>query len=150
MDYISNKIKDLELLEKEVPQQAEIIAKKYKDEILDFIREDQLFNRGIDGQGKSLQRYANYTIGLKKLKGQPTNRTTLFDTGSFTEKMDLLFTDQNSIGVFSRDLKTPELISKYGQNIFTFTVQNNKIINEDIFLKNLIKWILNTPTFTKI
>ncbi len=150
MDYILNKIKELERLEKEVPQQAEVIAKKYKDEILDFIKEDQLFNKGIDGQGKKLRKYTNYTIGLKKLKGQPTNRTTLFDTGSFTEKMDLIFTDQNSIGVFSRDLKTPDLIEKYGSNIFTFTVQNNKIINEDIFTKNLIKWLLSTHTFTKI
>lgn len=150
MDYILNKIKELQKVHDEIPHQAEIIAKKFKDEILDFIREKQLFDKGIDGKGKSLREYTPYTIALKRLKGQPTNRTTLLDTGSFTEKMDLIFTDQNSIGIFSRDSKTPELIEKYGADIFTFTIENNKIINEEIFIKNLIKWMLKTPAFSKI
>lgn len=150
MGIIDNKIKELIQLKKEVPKQAEIIARKYKKEILDYIREKQLFEQGIDGKGKKLKSYKPFTIAIKKQKGEVYNRTTLLDTGSFYDKMDLIFTDQNAIGIFSRDEKTPDLLQKYGQNIFTFTVKNQKEINSKIFEENLIKWLLNTKTFTKI
>lgn len=148
--FIQKKIKELEKLKLEVPKQAEKIIFKFKEQILDLIREEQLFDKGIDGEGNKLQAYTSFTVGLKKLNQQPSNRTTLNDSGDFYKAFDLLFTDQHSIGVFSRDSKTPELIEKYGRNIFTFTVDNNKIINEEIVLKNLIEWLLNTQTFTQI
>lgn len=147
---IKQKIQELERLKGEVPKEAERISKKYKDKILDYIREKQLFDKGIDGTGERLLEYTNYTIALKRQKGQPTDRTTLEDTGSFYRGFDLIFTDQNAIGIFSRDSKTPELIEKYGSDIFIFTVDHQKEINEEIFLKNLIEWLLNTNTFTQI
>ena len=147
---ISSKIKELEKLRDEVPKEAKRIAKKFKGEILDYIREKQLYEKGIDGTGKKLLKYKPFTIAIKKAKGEVYDRTTLLDSGSFYDKMDLIFTDQNAIGVFSRDEKAPELRSKYGSDIFTFTVNNQGEINEEIFLKNLIKWLLNTKTFTQI
>lgn len=150
MGIIDNKIKELIQLKKEVPKQAEIIARKYKKEILDYIREKQLFEQGIDGKGKKLKSYKPFTIAIKKQKGEVYNRTTLLDTGSFYDKMDLIFTDQNAIGIFSRDEKTPDLLQKYGQNIFTFTVKNQKEVDSKIFEENIIKWLLNTKTFIKI
>lgn len=150
MSYILNKIRELEQLQKDVPKQAEIIAKKYKDEILDFIRVNQLFKKGIDGRNKKLKEYTNFTKGEKFIKGQPSDRTTLLDTGSFFAHFEMKFIGDNTIDIFSTDNKTPKLLEKYGHDIFTLTIENNKIINEDIFLKHLIKWLLNTPTFTKI
>lgn len=147
---ISNKIAELKKLREEVPKEAERIAIKFKEEILDYIREKQLFEKGIDGNGNLLREYKPFTVAIKKSKGEVYNRTTLLDSGSFYKLMDLKFTDQYSIGVFSRDAKTPELIEKYGQDIFTFTVSNQKEINEQIFIKNLVKWLLNTRTFTQI
>lgn len=148
--FIENKIKELEQLKQDIPKQAKLIANKYKKEILDYIREKQLFDLGIDGKGKKLLEYKPFTIAIKRQQGQPTNRTTLFDTGSFYDGFDLIFTDQNAIGVFSRDAKTPDLIAKYGQDIFIFTESNIDKINTEIFEKNLIEWILKTPTFTQI
>lgn len=147
---IDKKIKEIQKIRQELPKQAKTIANKYKKEILDYIREKQLFDLGIDGKGKKLLEYKPFTIAIKRQQGQPTNRTTLFDTGSFYDGFDLIFTDQNAIGVFSRDEKTPDLISKYGQDIFIFTESNIDKINTEIFEKNLIEWILNTPTFTQI
>lgn len=147
---IASKIKELESLQKYVPKQAELIAKKYKSVILDYIREKQLYEKGIDGKGNKLLKYKPFTIAVKKSKSEVYNRTTLLDSGSFYDGMDLIFTDQNAIGIFSRDEKAPDLISKYGSDIFTFTVNNQEEINEDIFLKNLIKWLLSTKTFTQI
>lgn len=147
---IASKIKELERLKKEVPNQAKILSKKYKSVILDYIREKQLYEKGIDGKVNKLLKYKPFTIAIKRSKGEVYNRTTLLDSGSFYDGMDLIFTDQNAIGIFSRDEKAPDLISKYGSDIFTFTVNNQEEINEDIFLKNLIKWLLNTKTFTQI
>lgn len=148
---LKNKIRELEQLKKQIPLEAEKIAIKYKEKILDYIREKQLFEKGIDGTGSKIEpEYTSFTIAIKKQKGQPTNRVTLSDTGSFTDKMDLIFTDQNAIGVFSRDAKAPELISKYGSDIFTFTTNNIKEIESKIFEPKLVEWLLNTKTFTEI
>lgn len=147
---ISKKIQELTKLKDEIPREAEQIAIKYKSTILDYIREKQLFEKGINGKGNRLLEYKPFTIAIKRQKGQPTDRTTLNDTGSFFRGFDLIFTDQNAIGIFSRDEKTPDLLEKYGADIFTFTVDNQKEINEEIFLKNLVTWLLNTKTFTQI
>lgn len=147
---IQQKIKELEKIKVDLPNQAKIISTKYKDVILDYIREKQLLEKGIDGTGSKLLRYTNFTIAEKKRKGDVYDRTTLHDTGSFTDKMNLIYTDQNAIGIFSTDSKTPELIEKYGTDIFTFTVDNQKEINEQIFLKNLIAWMFQQKVFTQI
>lgn len=147
--FIDKKIKEIEQIRRDLPKQAKEIANKFKTEILDYIREKQLFDEGIDGKGNKLLGYKPFTIGIKRQKGQPTNRTTLFDTGNFFKGFDLIYTDQNALGVFSRDSKTPDLVEKYGADIFTFTAENIKEIDSKIFEENLIKWILNTPTFTQ-
>lgn len=148
--FLKGKIKELEQIKRDLPKEAKKIAEKYKEQILDYIRENQLFEQGIDGNGNKLLDYKPFTIAIKQQKGQPTDRTTLNDTGSFYRGFDLIFTDQNAIGVFSRDEKTPELVKKYGADIFSFTVKNIEEINSVIFEENLIKWILSTPTFTVI
>jgi len=148
--FLDRKIKELERLKQEVPKQAERIVLKSKERILDLIREDQLFDKGIDGKGSKLLAYKPFTVAVKRSQGKDPNIVTLNDTGSFYKGFDLLYTDQNSIGVFSRDSKTPDLIEKYGKDIFTFTVDNNKVINKEIVLPQLIEWLLNTPTFTQI
>ena len=147
---IASKIKELERLKKEVPNQAKVISKKWKKEILDYVRIKQLYEKGINGDGESLKEYANFTKAEKFLKGQPTDRTTLLDTGSFFAYFNLKFIDNETIDIFSTDSKTPKLIEKYKKSIFQLTVKNNEIVNEEIFLKNLIKWLLNTKVFTQI
>ena len=147
---IQQKIKELEKIKVDLPNQAKIISTKYKDVILDYIREKQLFEKGIDGKGNRLLEYKPFTIAIKKSKGEVYNRTTLHDTGSFTDKMNLIYTDQNAIGIFSTDIKAPELIEKYGEAVFILTVDNQKEINEQIFLKNLIAWMFQQKVFTQI
>lgn len=51
--------------------------------IEDYVSEDQLFDRGVDGNNKKLRGYARTTIRIKSRKNQPTDRTTLRDTGKF-------------------------------------------------------------------
>lgn len=140
---IQNQIKGLNKISRDIPKQAEAIIKKSKEVILDLIRMDQLFEEGIDGKGNKLRPYTPYTMAVKRLEGKDPSVVTLFDTGDFYKRFDLVFTDQYAIGVFSRDIKTPELIEKYGADIFTFTVDNNRVLNEDIIKPKLIQWILS-------
>lgn len=148
--FLDKEIQQLRDIQKSLNKEAEKIAIKYKTQILDYIREKQLFEKGIDGKGNKLREYKPFTIAIKIQEGQPIDRTTLFNKGRFYDGFDLIFTDQNAIGVFSRDEKTPELIEKYGADIFTFTNENIEEINSNIFEENLIKWILTQPPFTTV
>ena len=56
---------------------------KIKDEIVYYITEIQLFEKGVDGLGKKLKQYTPFTISEKKKKGQKFSNTTLEDTGQF-------------------------------------------------------------------
>jgi len=57
--------------------------------IEDRITEKQLFEKGEDGKGKKLRGYARTTIRIKRQKGQPTDRTTLKDTGAFYKSLSV-------------------------------------------------------------
>lgn len=148
--YIKEKIKQLEQLKRDIPKQVKLIAKNNKKELLDYIRLKQLFEEGIDGLGNKLKPYKPFTIAVKRSQGKDPNIVTLNDTGDFYRGFDLLVTDQYSIGVFSRDDKTPDLIEKYGSDIFTYTVENIKEIEDKIFIEQLLEWMLKTEAFTKL
>ncbi|MFT5668826.1 MAG: hypothetical protein ACI9DK_003031 [Vicingaceae bacterium] len=129
------------LKSKAVPQ-AERIVLKLQDQIADYVREKQLFDKGIDGKGKFLGHYSSYTIALKKAKGEVYNRTTLLDTEDFYK--GFFVTGRNKkIEIFSTDKKTKKLIDKYGKDIFLLTVENNKLVNDNLILPILIEWLIN-------
>jgi hypothetical protein len=120
----------LDRLEAELESQAYKIIAEIQEAILDFVREKQLYEKGISGTGARLvPPYANYTKVLKRLKGQPTNRVTLKDTGDFHKEMYVTARDGKYF-ITSSDLKTPELEEKYGKAIMAVTDENNKIINK--------------------
>lgn len=57
------------------------------------IQKRQLYERGVDGEGKSLGQYAVSTSARKRRKFQPTEHITLFDTGEYYESKELIITD---------------------------------------------------------
>lgn len=71
--------------------------KEFQEEILDLNRLGQLFTKGEDNQGTDLNQltqsgfgYAESTKAIKRRKGQPTSRVTLFDTGDFYKSFRLI------------------------------------------------------------
>lgn len=66
------------------------------EQILDLIREEQLYNKGIDGAGKFLGTYTLFTLNYKNnLASQLGNDTrsdhiTLKDTGEFYNSMRII------------------------------------------------------------
>ena len=101
---------------------------------------DQLFDEGIDSLGDSLGEYSPFTVELKKIKGQPTDRITLKDTGKFYKtfkievKNDSFFINANPIK------EDNNLFDDFGDEIVGLT-EENQIKVSKIILDNTIKYI---------
>lgn len=89
MALFSTQIKFLESLEAKAFQVLQDSINKNNEFIEDGITQKQLFERGEDGKGKKLRGYARTTIAIKRRKGQPTDRTTLKDTGAFYKSLSV-------------------------------------------------------------
>lgn len=103
-----------------------ILDYKTSEAIIKAITEEQLYRQGITGKGVEIMSYAPYkdsTIRYKIKKGQPTNRVTLFDTGSFYGNMYVI-ADAEGFYIISKDPKTEKIIAKYGNDIFRLTDSN--------------------------
>lgn len=111
----------------------DILHQELREEILEnkpviirMVTENQLYERGVNGQNifiASYQPYAPRTIQNKIRKGQPTDRVTLKDTGEFYKSFDVVF-DENGFYITSNDDKAKYLIEKYGRTIFRLTDDN--------------------------
>lgn len=115
---------------------------KFEKQIVDLVREKQIFQDGEDGKGKIIGVYRSTRTspfehsnsrGYPKIRGTQVN---LFDTGktynSFT-------TDYRSfiLEVFPRGSKVDELESKYREDIFFMQTKNKEIVNFNIILPEL-------------
>lgn len=132
LEYRLRKFKD------ELPYVLEDIVYESEDAIISAIANDQLYRRGINGKGIKIMSYAPYadsTIRIKRILGQPTTRVTLKDTGDFYANMFVVFSDEYPGGFYitSSDEKTGILIDKYGPEIFRLTDKNfTRIVNVHI------------------
>lgn len=108
-----------------------------KDEeefILDLIRQDQLYNRGVNTLGieiSSYQPYAPYTKGQKASQGESPDRVTLRDTGAFHDSLYLEFSE-TQFEVKARDSKSKDLLDKYGEEVLGLTAKNMEKVREDV------------------
>lgn len=139
---VTKYINRLEVLKKQVPNITYKIVEELKDEIVHYITERQLFDKGIDGKGRRLKSYTNFTIALKKQKGEVYNRTTLLDTGDFYKGFKLNAKNYK-IHITSSDDKTPLLVEKYSAEIFTLTKKHNEEVNYKLLAPKLEEWLQN-------
>lgn len=78
--------------------------------------QNQMF-QGVSGQGVPIvPAYRAYTVRIKRMKGQPSNRVTLRDTGDFHRSVRAVFKD-DEITMTATDPKTSDLEDKYGPDI---------------------------------
>ena len=103
-----------------------------KEVALDLIAEDQLFEKGIDGEGKKLKPYRSVAYAEFKATLNPKKVTDLRLTGDFLDGLfgkvigDDIITD-------STDEKAFLLDSKYGVNHLSTTKENaEKYAREDV------------------
>lgn len=97
-----------------------------EDRIMDLNR--QQLDRGLDSEGRSLGKYANFKY---KNRFQPVD---LKLTGDFRNKFSLQITDKET-EIFSQDAKEEKLKKRYGKDIFgipdQFITNMQDIIEED-------------------
>ena len=135
MDFVKN-VRD------NIPQQTEGIINRNKAEIIDLNRQAQLYAKGEDSLGLDLKPYSFFTVQIKQLLGQPYDRTTLNYSGAFYDGFYLTVDKDNLMLTFkSTDRKTPDLIGKYGQNIFGLNYDNQQKLNYEIIKPELDKYI---------
>jgi hypothetical protein len=112
---------------------------RHEDVIVKMITQDQLYELGIEGRGIEIMSYRPYkprTIKKKIKKGQPTNRVTLKDTGSFYASLHVEF-DDDGFYVTSTQDKAEFLLKRYGKTIFRLTDDNLKILLYDYIRPSL-------------
>lgn len=87
--------------------------------------------------------YAPLTVAIKRLKGQPTDRVTLRDTGAFYRGITAKI-EGDQVVVRSTDEKAPELQDKYGDIFGLDTQFKGEVIRETI--KPAIKKAIESAT----
>ena len=108
--------------------------------ICEMNSEDQLYELGINRVGVSIMDYMPYTpktIELKEIKGQPTNRVTLRDTGDFYASFKII-TEPDKFTIIATDYKTDGLIRKYGRQILGLTDENAQGLAHGYLLPGLL------------
>lgn len=124
-----------------LPMLLEDIVRDKEDVIVSAIADDQLYRRGVNGKDEKIMDYMPYavrTIKNKKRKGQPTNRVTLRDTGTFHKSMLVVF-DSEGFYITADDDKTQYIVKKYGEEIFRLTDKNFTRIIKSHIKKELVK-----------
>ena len=123
-----------------INQEVAKIILKFEKEIVDLVRSQQLFEKGIDGDGKLIKpNYKPFTVAVKKIKGQETGHVTLFNEGNLFKSFT---TDYGSfiLEIFPTDSKRDALEEKYGNSIFWATANHERVINYDIIAPQLQIW----------
>lgn len=107
----------------------------FKEQILDWIRWDQLYNEGVDEMGEIIGTYSTYTeiLNPEKQAGTPY---TLYDTGEFYRSMSIAILDL-AIEIDADPIKTDEfgqttdLFTEYGEGIIGLTDESKqKLVDE--------------------
>lgn len=106
--------------------------------------QDQLYNTGADGKGKSLGDYSFSTIRLKKKKGDPFDRVTLFDTGEFYDSFFIKPTKEGFI-INADGLKEggTNLLVKYGEDIL-LPNKDSIILIQNFYAKKIKEFLIQT------
>ena len=132
-----------------IEQETAKIILKFEKQIVDLVRENQIFQDGEDGVGKIIGTYrqtVNSPFEHGNNRGYPKTRGTqvnLFDTGKVYKSFT---TDYGSfiLEVFPTDNKVDKLKKKYGNDIFFMQVKNQKIVNFKIILPQLQNFVKRT------
>jgi hypothetical protein len=139
---ISSIIKQVESAQNNLESQANIFINEDKKKILDYVRLDQLFELGEDGNNRKLEPYTPFTRAVKISEGRDPNVVTLFDEGDFYRSEDLRYSN-GVLDIFFTDSKTPKLIDKYGADIAKLNKENETKTNEQLEI-DLVTWVLES------
>lgn len=132
MDAIQEIIEALEEWQREAERIVIEEAKDFEAEIIDYNTETQLYAKGQLADGTKVEPpYSPVTEYIKQLKGQPTDRVTLRDTGDFHRSFSIEWRN-TEFEIFATDGKTGKLIRAYGKEIFGLDEIGLQELREDL------------------
>lgn len=124
MDKLDNLISRLKNFEDELYRVIRKAIENNEEFILALNYEDQLYDKGIDRDGKKLTpEYAESTKKYKKRKNQPTGRVTLRDENVFHRSFYIYYGPDN-IEIMTTDPIEGVLTWRYGDEIIGLTDEN--------------------------
>ena len=139
----ARKIAQLRTLKRSITRFIGQSALKNSHIIEDAIKQDQLFEKGIDGLGRSLGSYAPSTIQYKTtLAGRLGNSTridhiTLKDTGAFYESIKVKL-QRDGLKIESEPQKEDtNLLEQFGEEILFLTPENFDDFQKNFLLDDL-------------
>lgn len=115
--------------------------------IVSLNTQDQLFNKGIRSDRTQIGEYTDFTISIKRAKGQRYDHITLKDTGDFYDSFAAFVDNSGDIEIETDPVKTDEfglqtnLIFRYGEKIVGLTPENLDIVRSKI-LKPVQDYVL--------
>lgn len=112
---------------------------KFRIWVLDLVRQDQLFKKGIDGDGDIIGYYSEFTesINPTKVAGTPY---TLYDTGEFYKSF-MLYVYSKDIEIDANPIKInykgekENLFWKYGENIIALTGESMDKLQAEVKIR---------------
>jgi len=91
--------------------------KDLSEEIIRLNTENQLFEEGIDSEGRDLGEYRPFTIEVKRKTGLPWDHVTLYQTGEFYASFRVTY-DANGFSIDADgDKSDKNLFEVFGENI---------------------------------
>lgn len=97
--------------------------------------------QGKDSEDKPIEPfYKPLTISIKRMKGQPVDRVTLRDSGSFQDKMKVEVSGTR-FTITSDDEKRDKLVKKYGEQIFGLSYEGKVEYIRDTFMPRIKDYI---------
>lgn len=115
-------------------------AVDHGEDIARYVTEIQLYmegTRGSDGEFiADYDPYAFVTIQIKQVKGQPTDRVTLRDTGDFHASFEVQ-PEGDGFRITATDPKTDELVERYGEGILALSDEHLESIKQKLMLPAL-------------
>ena len=101
-------------------------------QVVKLITLDQLYDKGIRGDGKSLGEYSSYTKLKKQEAGQKYSNVTLLDGGDFYESVKVFLKSSAWYVDGDTEKEDKDLRDVYGDGILDLTDENYAIIADHI------------------
>ena len=104
-------------------------------ELIIELQQERLYERGTDSNGASLGDYSDYTVEIKREKGQRYDHITLRDTGEFYESFTVTVVKDGIVLDANPNKENTNLFSEYGIDIlglddFSFNIVKDQILVE--------------------